>query len=129
MDALFAAESVPPPRLPVLLALLEGRPDLEQALVEAGLPAAAAAVLRSDLLQRLLPGGLLLETLMGLVSGLRAGRAGRWTAGHQGGSLSLCCDLCNARTSLPGVAWRCLVHAAALFGLFPTYSPPAFASP
>ncbi|KAG2435477.1 hypothetical protein HYH02_011772 [Chlamydomonas schloesseri] len=67
VDALFAAEAVPAQRLPVLLALLEGRPDLEQALAAAGLPAAAGAVLRSDLLQRLLPGGLLLETLMGLI--------------------------------------------------------------
>ncbi|GIL77829.1 hypothetical protein Vretifemale_7309 [Volvox reticuliferus] len=67
LSALLAPESVPLPRLPVLLTLVESRSDLEECMVAAGLPTVAAAVLSSDMLQRLLPGGALLELLLGLV--------------------------------------------------------------
>ncbi|GFR43487.1 hypothetical protein Agub_g4573, partial [Astrephomene gubernaculifera] len=61
LSALLAPQQLPPQRLPVLLALLEGRPDLPACLRAAagGLGAVAAAVTRSELLQRLLPGGRL----------------------------------------------------------------------
>ncbi|GLI63063.1 hypothetical protein VaNZ11_005965 [Volvox africanus] len=67
LSSLLAPESVPLPRLPVLLTLVESRSDLEECLLAAGLSTVAAAVLSSDMLQRLLPGGVLLDLLLGLV--------------------------------------------------------------
>ncbi|EFJ52793.1 hypothetical protein VOLCADRAFT_127324, partial [Volvox carteri f. nagariensis] len=66
LAGLLDPDSIPLARLPVLLTLVEGRSDLEDCVIAAGLPAVAAAVLRSDMLLRLLPGGTFLELLMDL---------------------------------------------------------------
>jgi hypothetical protein len=69
LEALLNPGEVPLPRLTAVLAIIEGRSDLKAAVAAAGPHRFAAAVLRSDGLQRLLPDGLLLEAALELVSG------------------------------------------------------------